>query len=129
MDRENFRVKLLPDCAAGFQSSERSPAQQALSAMNLPGGRNQPLNVRRIKRIDHQAGETDEVSAPVCISDTKDSLDWNVDLDNANDSEDNWGVDIESGIEVDNGVKDSNTPEQGDVSPTQIVPAVVRRWS
>jgi hypothetical protein len=57
-----------------------------------------------MKLIDHQAGETDEVSAPVYIWDIQDSLDGNEDLDNANDSEDNWEVDIESGIELDNEV-------------------------
>jgi hypothetical protein len=76
------------------------------------------LNVGRIKQIDQQAGETDKVSAPVYIWDIQDSLDGNEDLDNANDSEDNWEVDIQSGIELDNEVKDSNTPEQKDVSPT-----------
>jgi hypothetical protein len=39
------------DGAAGFKLSERSPLPPALSAKDLPGGRNQILNVHRIRRI------------------------------------------------------------------------------
>jgi len=35
--------------AAAFKSSEKSPVPPALSAKDLPGGRTQVLNVRRIK--------------------------------------------------------------------------------
>jgi hypothetical protein len=38
MDWESVLVKMVYDCAAAFQFSEISPVQQALSAMNLPGG-------------------------------------------------------------------------------------------
>jgi len=40
--------------------------------MNLPGGRTQILNVRRIRRINRHQVESDEDSAPAGISDTHD---------------------------------------------------------
>jgi len=75
------------DGAAAFKLSKRSPLPPALSAKDLPGGRTQILNVRRIRRINCHPVESDEDSAPESISDTADWLNWNGDLDNPNDSE------------------------------------------
>jgi hypothetical protein len=40
------------DGVAEFVLLEKSPVPPALSAKNLPGGRTQALNVRKIKQID-----------------------------------------------------------------------------
>jgi hypothetical protein len=60
------------DGAAAFKLSERSPLPPPLSAKDLPGGRTQILNVRRIRRINHHQVESDEDSAPESISNTED---------------------------------------------------------
>jgi hypothetical protein len=62
------------DGAAAFKFSERLPLPPALPAKDLPGGRTQILNVRRIRRINLHPVESDEHSAPETISDTDDSL-------------------------------------------------------
>jgi len=94
------------DDAAAFKFSERSLLPPALSAKNLPGGRTQILNVRRIRRIKRHSGESDEDSAPESISDTEDWLNWNGDLDNPNDSEDDCAADIQSDMDQDNSIED-----------------------
>jgi len=114
------------DGAAAFKLSERSPLPPALSAKDLPGGRTQILNVRRIRRIHHHPVQSDEDSAPKSLSNTDDWLNWNGDLDNPNDSEDDCAVDDESNIEQYNGIEDSECPEQQDVSATPHVPGLVR---
>jgi len=98
----------------------------ALSAKDLHGGRTQLLNVRRIKSIDRHPAESDEDSSPECISDTENWLNWNGDLDNPNDSEDDWEADDESDMELHNGIEDSETLEQRDVSATPNVPGLIR---
>jgi len=95
------------DGAAAFKLSERSPLPPALSAKDLPGGRTQILNVRRIRRINRHPVESDEASAPESISDTDDWLNWNGYLDNPNDSEEDCPADDESDIEHNNGIVDS----------------------
>jgi hypothetical protein len=60
------------DVAAAFLLSERSPLPPAVSAKDLPGGRTQILNVRRIQRIHRHPLESNENSAPESISDTED---------------------------------------------------------
>jgi len=93
------------DGAAAFKLSEWSPLPPALSAKDLPGGRTQILNVRRIWRIDHHPVASDEDSAPRSISDTNDWLNWNGDLDNPNDSEDDCAAaHDESDIQQKNGI-------------------------
>jgi hypothetical protein len=87
------------DGAAACKLSERSPLPQPLSAMDIPGERTQILNIWRIGRINRHPVETDENSAPETISDCEEWLNWNVDLDNSNDSKDNCGVDAELYIE------------------------------
>jgi hypothetical protein len=55
-----------------------------MSAMDIPGGRTQILKVRQIRRINDHAVESDEDSAPQCISDTEVWRNRNGDLDNPN---------------------------------------------
>jgi len=88
----------------------------ALSAKDLPGGRNQVLNERRIKNIDLHPAASGEDGAPESISDTEYWLDWNWELDHPNDSEDNWERNNESEIVPDKGIDHLETPEQRDVS-------------
>jgi hypothetical protein len=114
------------DGAAAFKLSEKSPVPPALSAKDLPGGRTQVLNVRRIKRIDRHPAESDEDSSPESISDTENWLNWNGDLDNPNDSEDDWEADNESDMELDNCSEVSETLEVRNVSAAPNVPGLIR---
>ena len=114
------------DGAAAFKLSERSPLPPPLSAKDLPGGRTQILNVRPIRRINHDPVESDEDSAPESISDTEDWLNWNGDLDNPNDSEDDCAPDVESDMEQDNTIEDPESPKQQDVSAAPNVPGLIR---
>jgi len=114
------------DGAAAFKLSERSPLPPALCAEDLPGGRTQILNVCRIRRINRHPVESDEDSALGNISDTDDWLNWNGDLDNPNDGEDDCAADDESDIEQNNGIEDSECPQQQDVSTSPNVPGLVR---
>jgi len=98
----------------------------ALSAKDLPGGRTQVLNVHRIKRIDRHPAESDEDSSPESISDTENWLNWNGDLDNPNDSEDDWEADNESDMELDNCSVVSETLEVRNVSAAPNVPGLIR---
>jgi len=61
---------LQQDGEAAFNLSERSPLPPSLSAKDLPQGRTQILNIRRIWRINRYPVECDEDSAPESISDT-----------------------------------------------------------
>jgi len=47
------------DGVAAFKLSERLPLLAASSAKVLPGGGNQELNARRIKRMEHHPAESD----------------------------------------------------------------------
>jgi hypothetical protein len=120
--RKNFQR----DGAAAFQWSERSPQLPALSPKDLPGGRPQILNVRRIKKINKYPVECDEDSTPESISDTTNWLYWNGNLDNTNVSEDDWEADNESDLEQDNVIEDPETPAQRDVSAVPNVPGLIR---
>jgi len=112
-------------CAAVFKLSERSSLPPPLSAKDLPGGRTQILNVRRIRRIDSHPVESDEVCAAESISDTEDWLNRNGDLDNPNDSEDDCTADVESDTEQDNGIDDPECPAQWEMSPAPNVPGLI----
>jgi len=114
-----------PDVAAAFKLSERSPVPPALPVKDIPGGRTQVLKDCRIKRIECHAAENDGVSELETISDTENWLNWNCDLENANDIEDDWEADNESDMELDEAVEDSATPEQRDVSATLNVPGLI----
>jgi len=115
-----------PDGAAAFKMSERSPLPPALSAKDLPGGRTQIFNIRRIWRINRHTVENDEDSAPESISDTDDCLNWNGDLDNPNDSEEDYTADNDSDTERNNCIEDPECPEQQDVSTAPTVPGFIR---
>jgi len=91
------------DGAAAFKLSDKSLVPAALSAKDHPGVRTQVLNVRQIKWIDRHPAKSDEDSSPESISDTEHWFNWNGDLDNPNDSEDDWEADNASDMELDNG--------------------------
>jgi hypothetical protein len=112
--------------AAGFKLSERSPLPPAVSAKDLPGRRTQILNVCRIRRINRHPVESEEDSAPACIPDTEDWLNWTGDLDNPNDSEAVCAAADESDIEHTNGNEDPECPELWDVSAAANVPGLVQ---
>jgi len=114
------------DGVAAFILSERSPLPPALLAKDLPGGRTEILNVRRIRRINRHPGESDKDSAPESISDTEDWPYWNGDLDNPNDTEGACTADIESDIKQGNCIEDLQCPEQSDLSPAPNVPGLIR---
>ena len=114
------------DGAAAFKLSERSLSPPHLPAKDLPGGRNQVWNVRRIPKMNCQPVESDEDSAPESISDTEDWLHWNGDLDSPNDSKDDCAADAESDIERVNSIDDPECPEQWDVSAAPNVPGLIR---
>jgi len=114
------------DGAAAFKLSEKSPVPPALCAKDLPGGQTQVLNVRQIKRIDRHPAESDEDSSLGSISDTENRLNWNGDLDNANDSENDWEADDEWDRELHNCIEHSETPEQQNVSAAPNVPRLIR---
>jgi hypothetical protein len=77
----------LHDGIAIFKLSERYLWPPALSAKDLPGG-----------QINQYPVESDEASAPESISQIDHCLNWNGDLDNPNDSEDDWATDVESAM-------------------------------
>jgi len=96
-----------------------------LTAKALPGGRTQVVYVHQMKWIGRHPAECDKDIAPQSISDTKDWLVWNGDLDNPNDSKDDWDADYESDLELDNGINDSESPEQQNESAAPIVPRLI----
>jgi len=115
----------LQDGAAAFKLSERSHLPQALSAKDLPGGQTQILNVCLIKRINHHPAENGENSALERISDTKNLLNWNGNLDIPNDSEDNCMGEVESDIQQDNGIENPECAEQLDMRFAPNVPKLI----
>jgi len=104
------------DGAAAFKLSEKSPVPPAVSAKDLPVGRTQVWNVRRMKQIDRHPAESDQDSSPQS----------NRDLDYPNDSEDDWDADNELDMELDNSSEDSETPEWQNVSAALNVPGLIR---
>jgi len=97
-----------------------------LSAKNHPGARTVILNVCQIWRINHDPVEIDEDSAPECISDTKGWLNWNGDLDNPNDSEDDWVAYNEFDIEPENWIENPDCHEQRDMKAAPNVLRLIR---
>jgi hypothetical protein len=100
------------DGVAAFKLSERSPLPPDLFARDLPEGRTQILNVRRILRINHHPVESDKDSATESILDTDDWLNKNGELENPNNSEENCTADNESDIEHTKGIEDPECPAQ-----------------
>jgi hypothetical protein len=116
VDRKTWQHKLL----------ERSHVPPALSGKKLPGGQKHELIVHRIKQIDIHPAERGEDSAPESVSDNEIRLDWTGDLDKPNESEDNWEVDNESEIELDNGIRDSEAKEEQNASAAPNVSRMIR---
>jgi hypothetical protein len=114
------------DGATAFTLSEKSPVPPGLSAKDLSGERTQVLNVRQTKQIDRHPAESDEDTSPESISDTENWLNWNGDLDNRNYIKDDWEVDHESDMELDNGSDDSETPEVRNVRAAANVSGLIR---
>jgi len=112
------------DGVAGFKSSERSPFSAGLSAMDIPAGQTQILNVHRIRRIYHHPVKSNENSAPECKLDTENWPNSNKDMDDPNDREVDRMADIESDIERDNGIDDREGAEQRDVSASPNIPGL-----
>jgi hypothetical protein len=114
------------DGVAAFKLSEKSPVSAAWSAMVLPGGRTDIINVRRIiRRINCHAVQSDEDCAPQSISDTVDCDKWNCYLENAGKSIEDCTADDESDIDHKNIKEDPGCPEQQDVSAAPNVPGLV----
>jgi len=112
--------------AAAFKLSERSPFPPALSAKQLAGGRTQVLNVRWIWRIDRHPAESHDNSAPESVSETENSLNWNGDLDNPNESEDDCDADNESDVELENCLEHPECPEQRNACAAPNIPGLIR---
>ena len=119
------------DGAAGYELSERLPLQPALSAKNLPGGRTQVFIVHLIKSIAPHPAESDEDSAPRCISDTENWLPWNGDVDSQNREQ--WQLEgrRECNLERVKDIEALESPVHRDVHPAPNVPRLIRpiRWS
>jgi len=114
------------DCAAAFTLSESSRLPPAVSRKDLPEGRTEILNVCPIRRINTHPIESDEDSTHESISDTKNCLNWNRDLDNPNDSKDDCAADDVSDRQQNNGIEDPEGPAQQDVNAAPNVHRLVR---
>ena len=113
------------DAAAASKWSDRSPVPPALHAKNHAGEQTQVLNVHQVKRIDLSPVQCDEDSAPECISDTKNWLHCNGDLDDPNHSKNERDADNSFDIALHNAIRDSETPNQWDVSTEQYVAGLI----
>jgi len=113
------------DGAAAFKLLEKWPVPPSFSAQDLPGGRTHVLNVRWIEHIYRHPAHSDENCSPKSISDNENWLNCNGDLDNPNDSEDNWEGDNESDMDLDNSKDNSETPEVRNVSVVLNVPGFI----
>jgi len=114
------------DGAAPLKLSEKSPVPPALSAKDTPGGRRQILNVHQIKRIDRHPEESDEDSSPKSISVTENWLNWNGDLDNPNDSKEDWEGENQSDMDLDNSREESETQKVQNVIAAPTVLGLIR---
>jgi len=86
----------------------------------------QVLNDGQIKKIDRHPAKDDEDRSPESISDTKNWLNWNWDLDNPNDCEDDWEAEDDSDMQLDNSSEDSETPVQQNASAAPNLPGLFR---
>ena len=114
------------DVVAAYKLSEKSPVLPAVSRKDLPGGPTQILNVHQIKWFDRHPAESDKNGSPEIIWDTEYWLNWKGDLDNPNESENDWEADNQSDIELHNASDESETPDQGNGSTAQIVHGLIR---
>jgi len=95
------------DGLAAFIVLDTSPVPSALSGKDLPEWSIWVLNIRQIKWINCHSAKSYGKSSPESISDTENLLNGKGDLDNLNDSEDNWEADNESDRELVNGSEES----------------------
>jgi len=70
--------------------------------------------------------ESDVGSAPVSILNAEHWLNCGGYLDNQTASEDDCEADVESDMELDNGMEDTESPDLRDVSATPNVPGLIR---
>ena len=84
------------------------------------------MDVLQFNKIDCRLVASDEDSPPESISDTQNWQNWDGDLDNLNDSEDDSKADVESDIELYNGIKDSESPEQQDENAAPHIPGLIQ---
>jgi len=109
---------------AAFELSERSPLLPPWIVKDDGGGPTRVLNVHRTPRIDHYLVERDEDCGADTFSDTANRPHWSRDLDIPNDSEDNCKADVDSDFDLDNAIKNAESPELWDVSATLNVPGL-----
>jgi len=112
--------------AAAFKLLEWSPFPPALSAKDLHAGWTQILHDHQFRRINHHPVKSDEETTPESISDTKNCLNWNGNLDDPNHCEDNCLADIQSNVVPENGIEVRESLEKRDVSAALIVPRLIR---
>jgi len=113
------------DGAAVLKSSETSTLPSSFPAKVPPRGPTQVLNVSWIKRIDCHPAACDEASQSESILNTENKRTWIADLYNPNHWEGNLVADTESNREVDNDIKDLESPEQCDVGTTANHPEMI----
>jgi hypothetical protein len=94
--------------------------------MDLHWGRTQILNIGRIRRINRHPVKRDKDSTPESIWDTEDQLTWKGDIDNPNDSEEDYAADVKSDIAQNNTIEDPQCPVQRNVSPVPNVPGSIQ---
>jgi len=98
----------------------------ALSTKGLTGGGTEIFNVYQIPTIVHHPVGSDDDPAAEIIFHTQNWLNWNGNLDNQNHSEADWATDIESDIDQDKCIKDSESPAQPNVNAAPNVPRFIR---
>jgi hypothetical protein len=79
-----------------------------------------------MRRVNRHPAESDVDSSLESISATENSLNWNGDLDNSNQTEDNWEANNESDVELDNGSENSETSQQRKDCAAPNVPGLIR---
>jgi hypothetical protein len=110
------------DRAAAFQLTEKSLLPRRLSQNDLPGGKTKVLNIHCIRRIILHPDESDDDSAAVSNSDTKDWLNWTEDLDHPNNDEIDGQVDNEDEMDVSN---DSDVNNELGVKAALNIPGLI----
>jgi len=114
------------DGGAAFKLSERFPLPPAFAAKDLPGGRMHLLNLRQIRRINCHSGDSNKDSEPKCVSDSKNWLNKNRNVDNPIESEDECVADNESDIEPWSGITSLESPWHHVLSAAPNVPGLIR---
>jgi hypothetical protein len=110
------------DGAAAFQLTEKSPLPPILSQIDLPEGKTKVLNIHHIRRINWHPGESDNGSAAVSNSDTKDWLNWIGDIDDPNNDELDGQANDEDEMDVSN---ESNVNDELEVKAALNIPGLI----